>query len=537
MSSDKSFAQLAVSVLASSVEAIPMSEPYARAIVPLLVSQFLDDSQPAEHVESVLHCLLHSRQFELLDSKVAARCGNLIKKHSAVSSAAVSSIVHPAISLLVRIKEGVSLAVDEELLVVVSRLFASHQSELKFEALSLILRLLPGMTEKGVRSAVPSLKQGLFDIVRSQKTKPLWAVMRCATEITKKLRNLKWAYADSKDSFYPLLMGLVGVEVSIGFDKEQSGPESQMLMVCLEMLEMTMSGLRDEEDDEVALLLLPLRAKLNDTCRVGLEFLIQEGSDNGNSSDLRPLVAARMVSSWASLDPEAFSEKEVLGVVPALIRHLPWFLRALADFWIELDSVRDAFLEAGGMQAVVRLLEARLVALAKRLADVADLVESETWNDHYAIDPVDCMVSALSVLIGVARVRKNLGLDAQGEKLMRTLLDAARILMGRRSSDDCALLMGFVVGALAQMIRIGIPVSDASLKERVSSTVALYLPAAVVNGGLTSVSAIAESIERGDAYGIKAAMKDLGVVDLLRSIKCSTQDEAAIVKKLLSLMA
>jgi hypothetical protein len=533
--SDPSFAGLAVSVLASSLEAIPMSEPYARAIVPLLVAHFLDKSHPAEHVEYVLSCLLHAQQFDLLDSKVALRCSELIRTHSAVSSGAVSAVLHPAISLLVRVLERVGPSEDEALFGVLARLFAAHQSELKFEALSLILLLLPIQTEKSVQTAVPSLRQGLFDIVRARKSKPLWAVMRCATEITKKLRRLKWAFSDSKDTFFPLLMGLVGVEVSLAFDKEQRGSDSQMLMVCLEMLEMTMSGLGDENDDEVAMLLLPLRAKLNDTCRVGLEFLIEAPVSKGGD-DIRPLVSARMVSSWACLDPEAFKEKEVIAALPAISEHLPWFLRVMADFWIDLDEIRDSFVLAGGMKAIARLLESRLVVLAKRLADPTDLVEGETWDDHYAIDPVDCTVSALSVLISAARARKNLGLESESDKLMQALHDAARALMGRRGSEDCTLLMGFVIGGLAQMIRIGLVVQDLALREKISSVVALYLPAAVANEGLSSISAISESIEGGDAYGIRSAMNDLGVADLLRSVKCSTQEQSAVVKKLLSLI-
>ena len=480
--SNKDFAEMSLSVLASSLESVPMNEAYAQAIAPLLTAQLLDVSSSQPHVENVLTCLLHAQQFDVLDSKVARRCAELIKLHSAVSSSAVSVVLHPALSLLVRALQNpkVSAWEDEALFVIVARVFATHQSELKFEALSLLVLLIPMQLEKAVSSAASNIRQGLFDIVRARKSKPLWAVMRCTVETTKKLGRLKWAFVDTKDTFFPLLMGLVGVEVSLAFDKAQVGPESQMLMVCLEMLEMAMAGLRDEEDDDVALLLLPLRAKLNDTCRVGLEFLIDH-VHSGVPNDLRPVVSARMVSSWACLDPEAFKEKEVINAMPAIIRHLPWFLRGLSEFWIDSDEIRDAFVVAGGTTVVSRLLEARLLLLARRLANPAELVEEETWDGHYGIDPMECLVCALSVLISSARAQKSFGLDPNCGSLLRALHDSARALMGRRGSEDCALLIGFVVGALAQLVRIGVIFEDADLKERIVSVIVLYLPAAVAN--------------------------------------------------------
>jgi hypothetical protein len=536
LSQNSSWAELAVSVLSASLDSIPMSEAYARAIVPLLVTLFLDTSASAVHTENVLSCLLHSQQFDLLDSRIARRCVDLIKANASVSSAYVSSILHPAIALLVRILQNSSSApiVDEVVLQLVARLFATHQSELKFESLSLLLQLLP--FQKDVAPVTVHVRQGLFDIVRARKSKPLWAVMRCIVEMTKKLHRLRWAFADNNDTFFPLVMGLVGVEVSLAFDKEQTGAESQMLMVCLELFEMVMQGLQNEEDDECAMLLLPLRAKLNDTCRVGLEFLVEMPSVSQN--DIRPLVAARMVSSWAFLDPEAFKEKEVVAAMPAIVFHLPWFLPALSEYWIGQDEILDEFVLKGGIIAVCRLLEIGLVPFARRLVDPTELTtERQVWQTNYLVEPLDCLISCLSILINSGIARKNLGFSGPCDSVMQSLHDAARVLMGKRESEDCTLLIGFVIGSLAQLIRIGAPLADVSLRERIACVVAMYLPAAVANEGLATVSAITDAIENGgDLYKLRAAINDLGVTDLLRAVKCTSPEQSFVVKKLLNIL-
>ncbi len=525
----KGYREVAVSVLASSLEAVPMTEEYARVVAPLLVAQLGEESSN-DHTEQLLTCLLHiSRLVELPDiEKVARRCGEVIK------SKAATPLLHSALSLLLAVGEKRADSSLFEPLVVV---FASSQSELKFDALSLLLDLVANQPVGTVRDCAATLRAGLFDIVRAKKREPLWAVMRLTVLITRKVGgNLLWAVGGKSEGFFPLLIGLVGVEVSLAFDRPQIGQDSLMLMACVEVLETVMQGLRgDEETDESVMKLLQLREKLNDICRVALEFLIETSSDALKGEDLRPLVATKLVSSWACLDPEAFQPKEVVSLMPVVVARLPWFIPVLADHWAAEDDLRDAFVLANGVEKLCRLLEERLPTVAKD----PENAHLEEWGSECVVNSFDSIISGLSVLVTCASARKTLNLVSSCDGLLKVLLESARLLMGRRDAADCSSLLGFVVAAIAQLLRIDAPISDVSLRNRAAMVIALYLPVAAVSEGLSTLLAVADCVEnnsKGDGKAIADAVAEVGSADLLRdTLRTSfvTSEQTAAISRLL----
>ncbi len=529
LKNDKAYAELVVSVLAPSLEAVPMTEMFARAVAPVLVDRLFQEASD-DHAEQVLSCLLHASRLVPLPEpmRVSRRCIELVTTKTA------SSLVHAGLSLLRAVGSVEESSLFEPLVCV----FCTQHDELKFEALSVLLETVSVQSEATVRECAPALRLGLFDLVRSKKSRPLWAVMRMVVQVTRKLGgDLSWAVGGKKsDGFFALLVGLVGVEVSLAFDRAQVGPESQMIMACLEVLEAVMQGLRgDEERDECVMLLLPLREKLTDICRVALEFLIEGVGKRAETEpdDLRPLVATRMVSSWAFLDPDAFRPKEMVALMPVVVERMPWFLSVLAEYWAAQDDLRDAFVVAGGMARLLKLLEQRLPAVARD----PDGAQLEQWGDEYVVNAFDSVVSGLAVVVTCGLARRNLGLDdARCDGLMRVMLEAARLLMGRRDSPDSASLLGFVVAAVAQLLRIGAPLEDASLHDRAALVLALYLPVAVVSEGLLTLLAVADCIENGER-SIAAAMSEVGTTDLLRDTlrgPAVSPEQSAAIKKVLN---
>jgi hypothetical protein len=220
-----------------------------------------------------------------------------------------------------------------------------------------------------------------------------------------------------------------------------------------------------------------------------------------------------------------------VALMPVVVARMPWFLSVLAEYWAAQDDLRDAFVVAGGVTKLLALLEQRVLIAAKD----PDGAQLEQWGDEYIVNAFDSVVSGLSVVVTCGMARRNLGIASPCDGLMRVLLESARLLMGKRDTVDCASLLGFVVAAVAQLLRIGVPLDDAALHERAALVLALYLPVAALSEGLLTLLAVADCIENGDK-AIPAAIADVGTVDLLkntlRGAHISPEQSAAIKKVL-----
>ena len=528
---DVQFRDLCISVLAASIEFVALEEKFATAITEPLVKMYLEESDrlPEESLESLIALLLCCDLSGNDGAAVFEKTSGILIAESSSSTALLHRLV--ALTSKTLPLKG-KTTVKSALLQVMVRTFCTHQSELKFESLFLLLELfsVPSVRKITVVQPVASnLRMGLLDLLRSRTDEPIFAVLRCVTEVTTILKHLGWACEGPKDGFFALLMALVGVEVSLAFDKEDES--SQMLMACVEILELVMRNLRQSDEDNDGsdsmlpfAQLLELREKLNDINRVPLEYLILTETVD----DFRSQVATRLVSTWLSLDPDAIKEKEAIALLPRVVQRLPWFLPVLSGHWAADDEICSAFMREQGVEAVASLIESRIVRVAE-LVVAKKVDEMEQW-DSYWVNPFDSIISACSVLVTccMAHLQQDLTRIPQ---TLEQLVGAAKLLLGQRF-EDCSTLMGFVAAAMAQLIRISPKGSARGDWNRVSIALAMYLPSALESGGLTTIRAVIDSIEQGgDPYSMRSTILDLEINEAFASAQAHWSEEQRIVAK------
>jgi hypothetical protein len=539
------YRELVVSVLAASIENIPISEMYAKALAGGMGEMFEDSTLSDDTRENVAVCLLC-----ILNLKVEVQPVSILKECLSIlkSQKSSSGLLHRTVSLSSHCldllpKASASLTQEEleQFLEASVRVLCATQSQLKFEIVTLLLQLvmLPELRRKeSLDPIIPNLRMGLFDLLRSRTNEPLFVVLRCASEITAVLGNLDWAISDEKNTFFALLIALVGVEISMAFDKEQkaSDKDSQMIMACLEMLELVMRNLRDESLLATSAL-LQLREKLNDINRVALEYLLVFSAES-SKDDLRPQVATRIVSTWAFLDPEALREEEVIALIPKVVKkEIPWFLPVLSEHWAADDNIRDTFMVEDGVQEVCDLIQEHVAHVAE-LAIVGKADEMEQWNDLYWVNPYDTMISACSVVVTCCMAQREQRIHRK-EAMIQLLAGVCKSLLGQQSKDDCSTLLAFVVAVMAQLVRISDTCKNRDIAERAAMTLSLYIPVALEAEGLTTVEAISDAIENsGDLFNFSKAIKDYGVAELIDPAhkRHWTVEQKTVATRLLSVL-
>lgn len=578
--SQRGYQQLALAVLAASLDDVPLEPQDASLVANRLAalwlqltgtegilkwsqedsSWMLKSSLPTDShqmAEDLLVCLAASIQIQ--EQNTADESGRLDASMGSalfVSAGQVFMNTSAGVSLQSRLVSIMSLFLMrfpptdrlahlvpwyEHLADSLVRAFCANQSELKFQVLVLIVDFMRGIpcvkTVQCINRIHPNLRLGMLDILRSRAQEPMFAVLRCVTEVTSVLRSVGWMCKGPSDGFFQLLLGLVGVEVSMAFDTEQV--DSQMLMACVEVLELVMQSLGDDDDegddfDEGTKggrlmiqdhglspqQLLDLRVKLNDICRVPMEYLICFASSSSNPEDLRPQVATRIVSTWLMLDPDAIKKKEAIALIPQAVARLPWFLPVLSECWLSESEIRDAFLSENGLQRVAMLVEKRIVHVSQLVLSGAP-DEMELWDSVYWVNPLDSIISACSVMITCCSVKLQRQIVlANSFDLLQQLLQAARMLLGRKGSADASILVGFVVAVMAQIMRITTTKIDpchSVLVQGVATVVALYLPVAIETGGLSTLEAVADAMESfGDLFRLAQAIRTSGIDNLLQ---------------------
>lgn len=453
--------------------------------------------------------------------------------------------------LAASVHSDASAVIEEQFVPVLASVFATEQSSVKFEALSLLLHALESAVKSSALSGAPSnvlsadvvrnIRVGLFDVLRGGKSgeqQSVWPALRCFALVTAALKSLDWACSRPKqqqqqqkttassandnnkkrvvddENFFLFVVGLVGVEFSVSFDAPRTAEGSQMLMTCVEILELIMRNLTEDLElrpDQV----LQLRDKLNDICRVALEFLLVAGTEsaallNFQAEDVRALAAARIVATWIFNDPEAIKEKEVTLLVPVAISALPWFADALSEHWLSCDDVRTAFLQQGGVVQLSRLLIENALPTAQAVG--SGNWGKVVWDKVFHVDPFDACISVCSSLQQCCSSVKQFpgtGGWKESSQLISVLTQAVKLLLDAHT-DDAATLISFFCAALAQIARlVKSGVEDAYLRLKLARCLAVYLPVALESDAVSTVKAVAESVRSGDYFGIKAVMLEV----------------------------
>ena len=436
-----------------------------------------------------------------------------------------------------------------DLTVICARMFCTYQNELKFDLLPMFLELCSFESWKKKKnkrdyedSVCVNMRKGMFDIIKAQKTQIYWSVFRVFVELSNVLSgDIVWSLKNN-DGFFPLFFALVGVEFSMAFDSEKDEErDERMLMVCGEIMELVMRGLREAEELLQWLKaeqILQMREKLNDINRVALAFLLSEEEEKSAMKlrSLKEKISVKIVSTWAFLDPESMKEKETTLLQTVCLSHLPLFLNCYADYWCDNENICQRFLELNGFESVCSLIRENVIQTAQTTARNEDSDSLELWNE-FAVNAFDSIVNCCTIVLRLSEAKKIVTFgksDAEEEEeLLHNVAKACRMLMGK--SEDCSTLLSFLLAFLTHYLKLRTKTDldkrqiKEQTKEEISRLMASFIPVALCEDSISTVQAMMTLIER-DFWGIKRWMKELDTLNTLQNMKNQTEIAKRLIK-------
>lgn len=505
---NREYQRLAVAVLASSCAGgVVLDAAFATLITPGLAS-LLPRAEP-EWRGDVVTCLLHALQAgpqpdaHSVDGVVAWCCSADAEPEEAVLALA------SAIAARATLSGGQWTAMASR----AAKAFAQNNSAAKADALALLLECAVRGNARVTPAMGSDVFRGATDLLcASRKPGPvMWALLQVSYACMAQL-GLAWALQPSeRGDFFGLLLGLVGVELSMAFD---AAPETaattaatttaspSVLLACTNIVQLVMDQIDDETLAVRPATILALREKLADINRVAVVYAVEEEASCWHRADLAT-AAARLLSLWAVLDDRALTSEEVVTLMPFAVHKAHWFLEAL-QLWLSDDpNAAAAFSRSQGVERVCALLTAH--------AHTAVAGGRVVWGpveDGCLVDPFDATVNACAILAACGC----------SERMSSSCIDALlRLLQALETWPDsgAATLTSFVCAALVGVLEV----PGCARGAAVVSWMARFAPRAPALEAVSVLQRLVSIVRGRDLYGLRGALHS--VQPVLRAVLAS----------------